>query len=106
MNLREMILAADDKRLVAVDAPEWGCTLYLRAWSGADRAKVQHLDRDSDLMAKVFILSVCDSWGERLFKDEDLADVLDKDGVAIERIALLALDHNGITKGKADEAKN
>jgi hypothetical protein len=106
MNLRDKILSAKDSNLAKVSVPEWECDIHVKSWSGLERVKVQSLTKSDELLARVVALSACDEAGVRLFKDEDVAALQEKNGAVLERVALAALQHNGIGKEAIAEAKN
>jgi hypothetical protein len=89
-----------------VSVPEWDAEIHVKSWSGSERVKVQSLQKSDELLARVVALSACDEAGVRLFSDEDVNALQEKNGAVLERVALAALQHNGIGKEAIAEAKN
>ena len=112
------ILAAHDVRIIPVEVPEWGGSVYVRTFSGrvrdsVDRFIASRLDAagrlvdPSGLRIAVVIASACDKDGKLLFSPEDAPALEDKSAEALDRIFLAAKELNGMGGADADptEAK-
>lgn len=109
MGLREQFLATPEKSPEKHHIEEpFNLDVWLCHWSSATRGKViQIFDNTDELsVAKVVALSACDQDGVLLFSDKDVKDLARKDGILLEKIALRALDLNGLGKNKVEDAKN
>jgi hypothetical protein len=113
MNIRDLIFNANDLTRKEVDVPEWGCKVYLRSWSGQDRARLLKLHHDSqkrpdvlgEFNAWVLVLSAVDQDGKPVFTDQDLTGLQKKSGAVLDRLAKDALELNGLTSGAVDAAE-
>lgn len=115
---RDMILKAQDAKQEAIDVPEWGGRVLVRALSGAERDRFESSvmmtnkrgDREVNLRnmrAKLVVLSCIDAKGERLFADADVAVLGDKSASALQRVYDVAAKLSGISKDDAEDlAKN
>lgn len=84
-------------------------TLYLRPWTGAERAAFHVWRKDqpagwdglSGLNEQLFVRSVCDAAGALVFGIEDAAEIgRNTDGAKLEEIAVRVLELNGLAAGK------
>lgn len=109
---RDKIRDVDDRKLLAVECPEWGCTIWVAKHSAATATAVHRLsrtERDSgDLLSdgffgKAAVLLSLKEDGSQVFEDSDyewLAE--EKSYVVLERIYQAYADHNGLgTRGDA-----
>ncbi len=91
----------------AVDVPEWGGTVYVRAMSGAQRDEFDCVVASKTVDGKVtdpsgfksllVFMTACNNTGELMFCKDD-EDALDgTSGAALERVALAAMEVNGMT---------
>lgn len=76
MDLRSHILEADDLPSEAVEMPEWGCTVHLRAMTGDEALRYYQALRGDTVdpaAARNLLLAIClcDESGERVFSDAD-----------------------------------
>lgn len=120
MNLtKDAIIQAQDFSLVPMDVPEWGGRIYLRKWTGKDRAlffsKSIRPEGDSagidwdtlfDNMVLAVALSVCDEGGSRIFNtsEADMSLLGSKNGDVIQRIYTEALKINGMGQDAVEDA--
>lgn len=104
--LRDQILAADDLKVIAVDVPEWGCTVHVRTMSGGERdafEERQQRDPFKDIRARLAVLTVCDEEGNLLFTDADIPALTKKSAAALDRIFAAATKLNKFSKEDLDE---
>ena len=111
MTLRESILAAKDTTIVAVEVPEWECTVHVRSLSGSERdrfdaAVIARKGKDGKvrpdgLRALLVSIAACDETGERIFADADVDALCGKSASALIRLWDAAAEINGL----ADDAE-
>lgn len=111
MNLRERILSFKPS-VASLEVPEWGCTVYVRTWSGHERAKFAALgqaegwEEKARAFAYAAFTSLCEKDGTPIFKEEDFEDFYRTvDFGTIDRVANFALRHNKLTQQDYKEAK-
>lgn len=121
-DLRESILAADDRPLTPVDCPEWGATVHVRTMSAGERDEWGRLwdtaekPKDDtaaalakaipkDMASHLVLLTACDANGVRIFEPEDLDALIEKNGAAIERIARQSMAHNALLGSSIEDAE-
>jgi hypothetical protein len=106
--MRDRILAINDRPTAPVVIPEWdNMTVYVRVFSGAERLAVTTLLlSEKPSVAAIVALVACDEKGERIFSDDDVAALEDKNAQALERIALAAWKLNGMTAEAQGDVKN
>lgn len=110
MSLRDKILAASDIASEVVEVPEWGVTIEVRGMSASDRARM--LDRAvrddgkvrvADMYPALLIAACHDpESGERVFDESDWDAISAKSGLAVERIAGIAMSLSGMTPQAVD----
>lgn len=75
-----------------------GRTLFVRPWTTVERQAFQTEHRtagDDKLPERLFVRSVCDELGTLLFTPSDLDTVSGLHGVAVEAVAMKAIELNG-----------
>ena len=107
---KEAILAADDLPRETVLVPEWGGDVYVRTMSGTDRDAFEAslLEKDGrmeNVRARLVALTLCDSQGDRLFDDSEIAALGRKSARALDRVFSVAQRLNGIGVDQVDAAK-
>ena len=110
--LRDKILSTKPV-VTSVVVPEWGETVYVKALSGADFARVRQathkLPQDvQHVVAEIWfaLLSMCDQHGQRLMADTDYDGLAAQPATAINRVARAAVQANGLDAEGVDAAKN
>jgi hypothetical protein len=99
-----------------IEIPNMG-NVYIRKWSGKDRAKFLQasISVDSgnvdvkyekifDNMALVVALSLCDESGKRMFNDDEIDIVGDLDADVIQTIYQASLEMNSLAPKSIEEA--
>jgi len=109
--LRDRILAADDRPYKDVEVEEWGATVRLRGLSGAAAErfsrKVQAAGENvpDDMMAELLALCLEDpESGDLVFAEEDIPSLSGKASTVLARLFREAQSVSGL--GSLDEAKN
>ena len=119
--LRDAILASDDRPIAPVDCPEWGTTVHVRTMSAGERDEWGRLwdaaDKPQDetaalaktipkdMASHLVLLTACDENGVRVFEPEDLDALTEKNGTVIERIARQSMAHNGLLGSSIGDAE-
>ena len=118
---REQILTAPDRKREEFPVLEWGGSVFIQEFSGADRdfyenAQYELIENSetgeikahakktsrAQTAALVVSLSVVDPAGIRIFAEADIPELLKKNPEVLERIAKAAFAINGLG---ADEVK-
>ena len=107
---KDAILAADDLPRETVNVPEWGGEVLVRTMSGTDRDAFEAslLEKDGrmeNVRARLVALTLCDSQGDRLFDDSEIAALGRKSACALDRVFSVAQRLNGIGVEQVDAAK-
>lgn len=109
MDLRSEILAAQDSPLESFEVPEWKQTVFLRGLTLDERTAIANeanamngaseATKNNVLTRRLVQYGVCDSWGKRIFSDEDFealgsrnANLLDRLGLKISALSKLGGD--------------
>lgn len=111
MLTKEQILKAKDYDIEEMEVPEWGGSIYLRAMTGMNRDRFEHVAMkmvgDSENMigvrARLAAWSICDADGNFLFTDEDAEELGKKNGAVLDRIFERAQKINRITEAEVVE---
>lgn len=101
---REQILATA-LTPTPVECPEWGGAVFVRPMSLDEWLAFRPLLKtDRDLSAPILAMCACDESGQRLFSDDEAAEFAKLHGVVCQRIALKALEINGLTTKPGEPA--
>ena len=110
-DLRDRIVGSDDLRRRQVHVPEWGCDVYVRSFTGTERAAwerstvkevdgevVRDLDSISTAALRLAVLTLVDESGARVFPDaaDGMEALGSKSATAINRIAEAASEVNAL----------
>lgn len=103
---KDEILSASDIKIEKVAVPEWGGEVYVKGMTGAERdkfeASILELRGNTqklnmvNVRAKLACYTICDESGERLFKEEEIAELAKKSAQALQRIFDVAQKLSGI----------
>lgn len=112
---REAILAAEDKKRERIAVPEWGGDVFVATMTGAARdAWEQSLiirkgnrtePNMANMRARLVAATVVDDAGQRLFTDDDVAELGKRSAIALERVCKVAQRLNGIGDDDLEELK-
>lgn len=86
---RDAIKKAQDWKLEKVEVPEWGGDVYLKTLSGTERDLFEDGYADQKMKnfrARFLALSLCDDNGERLYGDDEAAELGTKSSVVLNRL--------------------
>ncbi len=108
----EDIFAIKDVNVKAVNVPEWGGTVYDKAWTAGEREKFEKsiltedgkINRDG-FRAKAVALSLCNSEGALLFQNGEIDQLQKKSASANDRIFAAADLQKNITGEAEKEAE-
>ena len=103
MDLRQRILAGS--KPVKEPAPEWGCDVWLKVWSAAERAAFYAWHNDTpkeqrveQFDARIVAACLCDEAGKLTLTHDDVAALAASpgNGEILDRLANRAVEINGI----------
>lgn len=99
------IKAAKDAKIKIVPVEEWGGDVGIKTLSGIERdAIAESQDKKEDHFLERFLtLVICDEGGNRLFTEEDVAELRKKSNQVLNRLFEEALDHNKMTSKSSAE---
>ena len=106
------ILAADDKKMVDYEVPEWGGSVKLRVMNGTERDRFEgefvNNNKSVEMVrAKLVAKCLCDDQGNRLFDEKEIPQLGEKSAAVLDRLFSECMKLNRFTKGDVDElAKN
>lgn len=114
---RDEIKAADDRRYEDIDVPEWGGQVRIMGLTGEQRSayrqslvvvgsqgNVQRMNLKNQ-EAKLLVRAIVDKDLERVYSDEDVAELGRKSGAVLERLQKVALRLSGMRKEDLDDAE-
>lgn len=102
------ILAADDKKTITMDVPEWGGSVVIRVMSGTERdrfeAEFVNGNKSVDMVrAKLVAKCLCDERGDRLFTEQEIPSLGEKSAAVLDRLFTACMKHNRFTKDDVEE---
>lgn len=111
---KDAILKAQDVVIERLEVPEWGGVVYVRSITAAERGQIESAaatfketkgkgDFAKTFTLKFAMLGLCDEKGERLFKDEEIAELAKKNAKVIARIAEAVQRLSGFSKKEIEE---
>ncbi len=102
---REQILAARRNRKPhRFEVPEWGGDVFIRVLSAEDQLALADNENPTEAPIRVLLCSLVSEDGERLFADEDFAELVQEDWPVIMRVFAEAAHLNGLSTKELDEA--
>ena len=108
---RDSILNAADIKYEDVDTPEWGGITRVRMLTALDRSglefwcyKNMNSEKVIELHPRVCIACIVDESGNRIFQDDDLEALMQKNGTVLRRVAEAAMKLNKLTADDVEEA--
>ena len=109
MGLKEKIAAAKDLPEEIVDVPEWDVKVGVRALDGHSRGYFLEQVATGEMAAsallpEMVVRSAFDpETGELIWEEDEIDDLLQKNGKAIERLGNAALTVSGMTEEGEEE---
>lgn len=107
---KDQILAANDRRTIEVEVPEWGGSVQLAVMTGTERESYERMwtNTDEKLMPgyKLKMLRRCivDANGDPSFSDADLDALGKKNAMVLDRLFTECMKLNGFQKDSVEEA--
>lgn len=107
MLTRDQILAAADLPCEDVDVPEWGGTVRVRTFTGADRDAFEAAMGEKgkrrlvNIRARLASLTIVDENGKLVFSEDDIEMLGTKSAGALDRVFAVASRLNGLTAADA-----
>lgn len=107
---KEQILAANDRRRIEIEVPEWGGPVLLSVMSGTERESFERewTNTDEKLLPnyKLKMLRRCivDDAGEPMFTDADFSALGGKNAMVLDRLFDECMRLNGFKKDAVEEA--
>lgn len=114
---KEQILSISDIKVKEIEVPVWGDTVFIRQLTRGQQdaylkrqfgkfglkqhGQAQNIESDVNLFghdAWIFAQGVCDENGVRLFTDNEVSKLEEKNGEAIGFVALAIVEFSGMQK--------
>lgn len=112
---KQQILSAVDLKKETVEVPEWGGTVIVSQITAADRDRFEasiyvgegatRRQNTANLRARLCSLCLVDEKGERLFTDEEAAELGKKNAAVLDKLFDIAQSLNGMNKTETETAK-
>jgi hypothetical protein len=105
---RAAILAARDRVVEEIELPEWGGWFRVQGWDGHTRWRILQQwptpgqRTGVNLWALVACVSLVDGQDKRMFSDEDVGELAQKNARALDKIFQTALRLNGLDARAGD----
>lgn len=108
---KEQILTANDRPYEDVEVPEWGGTVRVRLWGGAERDRWDALkngkETPDNARAIIAAFSIVDESGALIFSTAELKALGEKSGTALDKVLEAVYRLNGIgAEAQQDAIKN
>lgn len=102
------ILAADDKKMVDVEVPEWGGNVKIRVMTGTERDRFEAEfvggGKSVDMVrAKLVAKCLCDDEGKRLFTEQEIPQLGEKSAAVLDKLFASCMKLNRFTKDDVEE---
>lgn len=86
---RDAIKSVSDCKLERVPVPEWGGDVFMKTLSGTERDQFEDgyaEQKMKNFRSRFLVLTLCDEKGERIFGDDDAAELGAKSSVVLNRL--------------------
>jgi len=106
---KDAIKQATDFKVEKVSVPEWGGDVYLKTLSGTERDAFEEgyaEQKMKNFRARFLVLTLCDESGERMFSDDEAADLGGKSAVVLNRLFDVAWALNAFRTEDVDALGN
>jgi hypothetical protein len=102
------ILAANDKKMVDMDVPEWSGSVKIRVMTGTERDRFEAEfvggSKSVDMVrAKLVAKCLCDEDGNRLFTEQEIPALGEKSAAVLDRLFTACMKLNRFTKDDVEE---
>lgn len=112
MDLKQLILSSNDRAAVAVEVPEWGCTVRIGVMTGHQRNAWSSSAFDADgnvindnLRSRLLVHCLQDEDGRPLFNESDMEQLEAKSSLVLQRLFAQAKKINGLEPQSVDDAE-
>ena len=109
---RDDIKVVQDKKIVAVEVPEWGGQVFVRNLTGKERdalegRAINGLDANNfqNIRASMVSQATCDEAGNQVFLPEDVEWLGGKSAIALDRVFSQIQKLSGLRKEDIEELK-
>jgi Phage tail assembly chaperone len=118
---RATILSKKALKRETVDVPEWGGQVLVRELTAAERTRyemgmsdmvqgeqtnpLEKVKRYENMRARIASIAVINEDGTRVFKDDDVSELNELSGNALDRISSVILRLSGYTREEAERLK-
>jgi hypothetical protein len=109
---KSAILAAEDKKMIDHEVPEWGGSVKLRVMTGTERDRFESEfvggNKSVEMVrAKLVAKCLCDDDGKRLFTEQEIPELGEKSAAVLDRLFAECMKLNRFSKSDVDDlAKN
>lgn len=106
---KDSILAVTDRKIVEVQVPEWGGSVFVRSMSGAERDAFefdQLANPKIHIRSRLVAFTACDETGQLLFTLQDMEQIGKKSCKPLDRLFEEAVRLNKISKEDIEDLKN
>lgn len=110
---KDEILKSVDLAWQDIEVKEWGGTVRVRVMTGADRDKFEQMIFNSkgkdknfnqeNFRVKLLVMTLANESNERLFTEEDIAELAKKSSVPMDRLCEVAMQINRIGAKDVEE---
>jgi hypothetical protein len=108
---REAILNAADIKYEDVDTPEWGGITRVRMLTAKDRSAFEYWcykntdsEKVTEMYPRICVACIVDESGNRIFQDDDIEVLMQKNGTILRRVAEAAMKLNKLSSEDVEEA--
>lgn len=112
---KQSILQVKDAVIERVSVPEWGGDVYIRSITAAERGLIEAAaatykeskGKDASFArtftVKMLAMGLCDEEGKRLFSDDEVSQLAQKNAKVVSRLAEVAQRLSGFAKEDLEE---
>lgn len=102
------ILAANDKKMIDLEVPEWGGSVKIRVMTGTERDRFEGEfvgnNKSVDMVrAKLVAKCLCDDDGNRLFTEQEVPQLGDRSAAVLDKLFAACMKLNRFTKDDVEE---
>ena len=105
---KSAILAAEDKKMIDHEVPEWGGSVKLRVMTGTERDRFESEfvggNKSVEMVrAKLVAKCLCDDDGKRLFTEQEIPQLGEKSAAVLDKLFTACMKLNRFTKDDVEE---
>ena len=106
---KAQIIGCSDSEVKEIEVPEWGGSVFIRSINGRERGIVESWVSNGKVIDgfvnRLMLMCLSDEKGNRLFTDNDLPVIEEKNGAVLSRLATEALSVNGLSSKDFEETE-